>query len=60
MEIKILNNKKQNPEIGDVYQESFKILKDNIVICIANTLIAFIAIVLFAITTINPWLNKYC
>ena len=53
MEQKILNNKKQKPEIGDVYQESFKILKDNIVICIANTLIAFIAIVLFAITILG-------
>ena len=53
MEQMIINNKKQNPEIGDVYQESFKILKDNIVICIANTLIAFIAIVLFAITILG-------
>ncbi len=53
MEQMIVNNKKQNPEIGNVYQESFKILKDNIVVCIANTLIAFIAIVLFAITILG-------
>ena len=53
MEQMIINNKKQNPEIGNVYQESFKIFKDNIVVCIANTLIAFIAIVLFAITILG-------
>ena len=46
-------NEKQNPKLGDIYQESFNILKDNIVVCIANTLIAFIAIVLFAITILG-------
>ena len=40
-------------KIGDLYQDSFDILKNNVVVCIVNTIIAFISIILCAITIIG-------
>jgi len=42
-----------NYSIEDLYKTSFKIFIDNIVVCIANTLIACILSVLFGITVIG-------
>ena len=53
MKEELKSGEKQNPKIGYIYQDSFNILKDNIVVCIANTLIAFVSIVLFAISIIG-------
>ena len=43
----------ENSNIGDIYTESADILRNNLTVCILNTLIALVSIVLLAITVVG-------